>query len=555
MLRNISISVRVIGIISILFFAILALAGMMSVTANDAKDEGLADAGEVMLRGEKEKIKLGVETIAVALSYALKGVNDPKTQHEIIERYINDYRFEDDHSGYYFTYIGTTVFMHPTLRQIEGMDLGKTTDANDVYYVRDMNEAATRGGGFVTYLFPKPGPNGNMQDVPKLAYAAYIPGTDIWISTGVYLDVIDVYKEEMGKRMSDSLQEQMAIVIGAIAILLFFILIPLCVLTLRSIIMPLQAAARTAAQFALGNHDALIAVSGNDELSDLGRTFNKMCTDIKSYISNMEKATKEQERINTELSLAAKIQTDMLPHSFPKFSGDTMIHFFAKMESAKEVGGDFYDFFYLDEHKTKIVFVIADVSGKGIPAALFMVIAKTLIKEQMFHHSNPASAIEHVNRILCEDNPQCMFVTTIVWALDLSTGDAVYANGGHNPPLLSRKNKHFEFMELNKALPLGVDDTCKYQLCFLHLNPGDKLYLYTDGINEAMNAAQDEFGNKRFLEAANKYRSLTPDEFDEAIRGEIAVFCDGAEQSDDITSLAIEYWGPIDQAPLEEVSK
>jgi serine phosphatase RsbU (regulator of sigma subunit) len=550
MLRNISISARVIAIISILFLSILVLAGMVYFTANDAKDEGLADAEAVMLRGEKDKIKLGTETMAIALSQALEGVSDRETQHDIIKRYINDYRFEDDYSGYYFTYIGTKIFMHPTLPQREGEDLGNTADANGVYYVRDLNEAAKRGGGFVTFLFPKPGPNGNMRDVAKLAYVEYIPGTDIWISTGVYLDDIDVYKEAMEKRMSDALQEQMGVIIGAIAILLFLILIPLCVLTLRSIIMPLRSAARTAAQFASGNLDAAIVVSGNDELSELGRTFNKMCADIKSYIKNMEEVTKEKERINTELSLASKIQTDMLPRIFPKFSGDTMVHFFARMESAKEVGGDFYDFFYLDERETKIVFVIADVSGKGIPAALFMVIAKTLIKQQMLHHSNPASAIDQVNKILCEDNPQCMFVTTIVCALDLTTGDAVYANGGHNPPLLSRQNNLFEFMELKRALPLGVDDAVKYQLCFLHLNPGDKLYMYTDGINEAMNGGHEEFGNKRFLEAANKYRGHTPEEFDEAIRDEVAVFCDGAEQSDDITSIAIEYWGPVDPAPF-----
>ncbi|MDR3324678.1 MAG: SpoIIE family protein phosphatase [Spirochaetaceae bacterium] len=545
MLRNISISARVVGIVLILFFSIVALALTVYVTADDAKNEGLADAEAVMLKGEKEKIRLGTETMAAALNQALEGVSGREAQHDVIKRYINDYRFEEDDSGYYFTYIDTTVFMHPTLPRLEGVDLGHTADANGIYYVSDLNEAATRGGGYVSFLFPKPGLNGNMRDVPKLAYVKYIPGTDIWIATGVYLDDIDAYKAKMEKRMSDSLKGQMALIIGAIAILLFCILIPLCVMTLRSILVPLKSAARTAAQFATGNLDAAIVVSGNDELSELGRTFNKMCADIKTYIKNMETVTKEKERINTELTLASKIQTDMLPRIFPKFSGDTMVRFFAKMVSAKEVGGDFYDFFYLDEGKTKIVFVIADVSGKGIPAALFMVIAKTLIKQQMLHHSNPASAIEQVNKILCEDNPQCMFVTIIACALDLTTGDAIYASGGHNPPLLSRQNNPFEFMPLKRNLPLGIEDTVTYQLCFIHLDPGDKLYLYTDGINEAMNAGGEEFGNKRFLETANAHRARLPEEFDEAIRDEIAAFCNGAEQSDDITSIAIEYLGKI----------
>jgi sigma-B regulation protein RsbU (phosphoserine phosphatase) len=214
------------------------------------------------------------------------------------------------------------------------------------------------------------------------------------------------------------------------------------------------------------------------------------------------------------------------------------------------VGGDFFDFFYLDEAETKIVFVIADVSGKGVPAALFMVIAKTLIKQQMLHSGDPANALEQVNKILCEDNPRSMFVTTLIYSLDLMTGQMLYANGGHNPPLLSTANDPYQFMKLAKGIPPGMLETSKYKMCLLHLNPGDKLYLYTDGVNEAMNPNGEQFGNDRFLSAANKFRDLPPEQFDEAIRQEVRTFADGAEQSDDITSVAIFYTGQCKEEAL-----
>jgi sigma-B regulation protein RsbU (phosphoserine phosphatase) len=136
-----------------------------------------------------------------------------------------------------------------------------------------------------------------------------------------------------------------------------------------------------------------------------------------------------------------------------------------------------------------------------------------------------------------------MFVTAIICHLDLVTGGMVYANGGHNPPLLSQANRPYQFMELKKGVPPGMMDISKYKTCTMQLKPGDKIYLYTDGVNEAMNPADEQLGNERFLELANKYRDLPPREFDEAIRREVAVFADGAEQSDDITTIAVSYLG------------
>jgi sigma-B regulation protein RsbU (phosphoserine phosphatase) len=283
-----------------------------------------------------------------------------------------------------------------------------------------------------------------------------------------------------------------------------------------------------------GDLNYQLEVNTQDEIGALAGTFNQM-------IRNIKMINGEKERINGELSAAADIQNSMLPRIFPRFSRRRELILYAKMMPAKEVGGDFYDFFYLNKEETSIACIIADVSGKGVPAALFMVIAKTLLKIHLLRGTDPAETLDAVNRLLCEDNPQSMFVTVFLCVFDLNTGKMTYANGGHNPPLLSLSGEPYQFMRPRKGVPLGMFEESRYQLGELDFHAGDKLYLYTDGVNEAMNNAGEQFGNERFLEKANAYRDLPPEDFDKAIRREIVLFAQGAEQSDDITTLAMTY--------------
>jgi sigma-B regulation protein RsbU (phosphoserine phosphatase) len=308
-----------------------------------------------------------------------------------------------------------------------------------------------------------------------------------------------------------------------------------------TIIRPIEELAINVRKIGKGDLDSVIKVQGRDEVAELGNAFNTMVSDLKEYIRNLETVTAEKERINSELSVASEIQNDMLPRIFPKFSSHDKLALCAKMDPAKQVGGDFYDFFYLDPEETKVVFVIADVSGKGVPAALFMVIAKTLLKTHMIQGMDPAETLTRVNNLLCEDNTQSMFVTVLLCSLDLETGVLCYANGGHNPPLISQSGEPYRFMELKKGIPLGMLEDSKYKVGELQLRPGDKMYLYTDGVNEAMNTEEEQLGNERFLARANELRHLNPDQFDEAIRQTIVSFANGAEQSDDITTMAISY--------------
>jgi serine phosphatase RsbU (regulator of sigma subunit) len=351
---------------------------------------------------------------------------------------------------------------------------------------------------------------------------------------------IDAFTGSAGQVMEKSLSD-ILLRFGLIFIVSAVLVSILGFILSLTIIRPIEELAVGVKRFGTGNLDNQIVVEGKDEITELAKAFNKMTLDLKEYIKNLETVTGEKERINGELSVAADIQNDMLPNISSKFKSFEWVDLYARMEPAKQVGGDFYDFFYLNEEESKLAFVIADVSGKGVPAALFMVIAKTLLKTHMLQGLKPAAALAGVNAMLSEDNSLSMFVTVFICSLDLQTGILHYANGGHNRPLISLSGSPYQYMELKKGIPLGLLEGSKYHDCELQMQPGDKLYLYTDGVNEAMNPEGKELGNAAFLEGANKFRDLPSEQFDEAIRGIISHFADGEEQSDDITTMAISF--------------
>jgi methyl-accepting chemotaxis protein len=283
-------------------------------TADQVKNDGIADTEQVMMEGQEEKIKLGTETMAAALGKALEGITDPAARHDVIKTYIQDYRFEDDESGYYFTYNGTVIFMHPTLPQREGEDLGATADANGVYYVKELYEKAQEGGGFVSFIFPKPP---SMENTPKLAYSMFIPGTDIWISTGIYVDNINLHKAALVARMNKLLRDRMYLVLGLAAALFLIVLGPLCVFTLHSISAPLKSTARAAEMMAQGNLKTQMKVVGKDEISVMQRAFLRMAESLSSGFDTIRakeeealaRAEKESGAVEKILRLAGRVET------------------------------------------------------------------------------------------------------------------------------------------------------------------------------------------------------------------------------------------------------
>jgi sigma-B regulation protein RsbU (phosphoserine phosphatase) len=299
---------------------------------------------------------------------------------------------------------------------------------------------------------------------------------------------------------------------------------------------PIKKLTSGVAHIALGNLDERINISSKDELGQLANTFNKMTVDLKNSIEENAREREEKKRISTELGVAKEIQASMLPCIFPPFPERKEFEIYASMVPAREVGGDFYDFYFID--KNNLAVVIADVSGKGIPAALFMVIAKTLIKN-CSSCKRPKNVFESVNKKLCENNETCLFVTAFMGFYNIPTGRFVYVNAGHNPPLIKKRGGSFEFLKTDPCFVLGWMEAAEYKETEITLEKGDALYLYTDGVTEAMDAQKTLFGEQRLVDALNRNRDSSPKDLLSAIKREVDSFSGEAEQADDITMLAL----------------
>lgn len=303
---------------------------------------------------------------------------------------------------------------------------------------------------------------------------------------------------------------------------------------------PIRTLTQGAQTIGAGNLDYEIDVNTGDELEILGDTINHMTVSLKEYMTNLEAITADRERIAAELGVAATIQTSMLPCIFPAFPEREEFNIFADMHPAKKIGGDFYDFFLTDPDHLWVV--IADVSGKGVPAALFMVIAKTLIKNQAGSCGDPGEVLGVVNNQLCENNDAAMFVTCFVGVLDIPTGKFTFANAGHNAPLLYRAGGAYDWLKVKPGFVLAGLDNMQFISEELTMHRGDRLYLYTDGVTEALNPAEELYGEDRLLETMNRedVKKQPIEKVVEAVQEDIHVYADGAEQADDITMLLLE---------------
>lgn len=241
-------------------------------------------------------------------------------------------------------------------------------------------------------------------------------------------------------------------------------------------------------------------------------------------------------RISTELNLASSIQTGMLPSIFPPFPERHEFDIFASMTPAKEVGGDFYDFFMIDDDH--LALTMADVSGKGVPAALFMMIAKTLLKTQSQNGLSPSEVLQKVNNQLCENNPGEMFVTVWLGFYEISTGKLVAANAGHEYPAVRRVDGEFELLKDKHGFVLAGMENARYKEYEIQLDVGDSIFVYTDGIPEATNAGVEQFGTARMLVALNKDKDCSAKQLLVNVHDELVRFVNGAEQFDDVTMLS-----------------
>jgi sigma-B regulation protein RsbU (phosphoserine phosphatase) len=264
---------------------------------------------------------------------------------------------------------------------------------------------------------------------------------------------------------------------------------------------------------------------------------------LKQYIGRLTETTAARQAIESELRVARDIQMAIIPKEFPSFPAGTGVDIDAWIEPAREVGGDFYDFFFLD--RNRLCAVIADVSDKGVPASLFMAVTKTLIKAKAVPGMAPGDVLTTVNEELAAGSKTNMFVTVFFAILDMETGELGYANGGHNPPILIRNNGKTMPIEKTGNLVVGVIEGIKYASRRLVLYAGDMLLMFTDGVTEAANPKGELFGDERLLQEVSAAADPSPASMVTAVREAVGRFSEGAPQADDITILAVRYMGPL----------
>jgi len=356
-------------------------------------------------------------------------------------------------------------------------------------------------------------------------------------STGWSLGVVFPLDESMREIVNLTRFVFMLVVVGSMGILAVVVLVS------RSITRPLRVLVQKTDEVASGNLDfELSPLRAKDEVGRLTDSFISMRESLKRYISELTATTAAKERIESELKIAHAIQLSMLPKQFPPYPGRKEIDIYSKLLPARDVGGDFYDFLFIDEDH--FLFVIGDVAGKGVPASLFMAKIQTLIRTMAKEKNGPAEILRLANSEFAEDNDTGTFVTVFCGILDVLTGDLLYTNGGHNLPLLVRVGREVEVMSGAHCPAVGFYDDSAYAEDRMRLLPGDSIFMYTDGITEAFNLQGDMFGNERLNPIVADIARLPLKEAVENVIDAVKGFAGDAPQSDDITVQILRFNGP-----------
>lgn len=400
-----------------------------------------------------------------------------------------------------------------------------------------------------------------IKDIEKSTWRLTITHEDEygWVGTD-YAAIYDTKGKQIGYAIMDldlnyfigRISGFLAVLLPAAAILVLFLAFLSSGLLRKHIISHLTSMADAAREYTALDKvnqpdDAPFVFEGldintSDELEELWHSMSEMEADFRDSMIRLRSVTAEQERMGAELSIATAIQEGTLPKLSLAFPERNEFDIYASMIPAKEVGGDLYDFFMIDDDH--LAMVIADVSGKGVSAALFMVIAKTLIQNQAeLGGQDPADVLSHVNAKLMRINKASMFVTTWMAILTISTGDLIYVDAGHEYPAIRRNGGSFELIDDVRGLPVAVSGKTKFISDTFVLHPGDTLYVYTDGVPDASNKAGEMFGRERMLEALNEEPDAAPEVLDGNVKAKLAAFVEDAPQFDDITMLTFKYNG------------
>ncbi len=442
------------------------------------------------------------------------------------------YVIEPDHTDYkHITFLFSTMNQKMHYDQYEFGYVRETT--NEEYeekYRRICEEGSTqelliRDSGYIE---------------TEAHITAMIPLTDSAEEVRAILCVqcqMDVLKRSRNSLVGKILMSMICLVVIAIIIL---------ILRLNSTVLtPVRVIANEATRFASENviaeHKLEETIHTQDEIGYLAKAIDQMEEQIDDYVKNLTKITAEKERISTEMTLAAHIQEDMLPTTFPAFPERPDFEIFASMDPAREVGGDFYQYFLIDDDH--LFLTVADVSGKGIPAALFMMASIITLANTAHMCDQPSEILRRANEAICATNREEMFVTVWLGILELSTGKLTAANAGHEYPAIYHAGGKFELLKDKHGFVLGGLQDVKFPSYELMLKPGDKIFLYTDGVAEATDTKNVLFGTDRMLDALNQDPGADIDKLAANVKIAINKFVGGAEQFDDMTMVCLEYFG------------
>ena len=454
-------------------------------------------------------------------------------------------------TGYFFMFDGKKfMHIHPTLAGKDVSYLKDPITGSD--HMQDLITASKNPDKPFEYLWDKPPVFENEFRFWKESYIDYFEPLDWYIASSVYKDEMKLPAKIIIRR-----QILMVLIILLISIIIVFILVkkftrPLNKLTEHAIQLASSMSGRSVAKtddFSPDASEGLMQLSekSRDEMGKLAKAFIYMENTLHKYIKNLKETTSANEKIKSELQIARDIQMEMVPKTFPAFPTRTEIDIFAFIEPAKDVGGDLYDYFFIDEEN--LCFLIGDVSDKGVPAALFMARSislirafTTLMKKNPLDEILPGMILDEVNKELYRDNEMCMFVTLFMGILNTRTGKINYSNAGHNPPYLLKYNKIIQ-LEKICGCPLGIKKETNYKSYSFILKDYDCLFLYTDGITEAMDKNDNEFSEKRLEENLNQIKTESPKQIITKIVKKVKEFSANIHQSDDITVLALKYFG------------
>ncbi len=445
-----------------------------------------------------------------------------------------------------------TMVMHPTIPSLEGQVMDNP-EYNNCAFGKSQNlfqafvdVCTEKGDGFVDYLWPKPTKEGLSEPAAKLSYVRLYEPLGWVIGTGVYIDNIETEIEQRLSVMNEHIN-RLVLMIVFTSILIVLAAIGLSFAAGGTLTRPIRQLIASMKEI---QEEGLtlkrVKLRGSEEIEKLGTIFNQMVGAIMDGVTRLAESTADKERIESELRIAREIQMGILPRLFPAFPERSEFDIHAAIDPAKEVGGDLYDFFFLDEDS--FCFLVGDVSGKGVPAAFFMAVTKTLIKAVSESRQPIGEIITKVNRDMSFDNKSGMFVTLFCAVLNVKTGEVHYTNAGHNPPMVIRKGEEPFFLKGHgpNQLVAGFMDDVVYRTDTLRLSPGDTLFLYTDGVTEAMNPESELYSDERLLVELSGIEDVSgklPEDLIRTVFRSVRKFAAGAEQSDDITMLALRFRG------------